>query len=55
MTCDHGFVGRDNGFAIADGLQDQAARRLDPSDHLHDHIHAGIVHDGLRILGELIR
>ena len=55
MTSDHRLVGRDDGFAVADGLQDQAARRFDPADYLHDHIHTGIIHDGLRICREQIR
>ena len=41
---DHRLVGRDHRFTGGDGLQDQAAGRLQPAHHLDNNVDGGIVH-----------
>ena len=46
---DHRLVGRDHRFTGGDGLQDQAAGRLQPPHHLDNNVDGGIVHYQVRV------
>ena len=52
MVGNNGLVGGDHRLAHGDGLQDQAAGRLQAPQHLHHHVNGGIIHHSLQLIGE---